>query len=342
MIAPDEAPSLPAPATGAGTGMRYRQLGRSGLRVSEIGLGSWLTYGWHVEKERAVACLRRAFELGINFLDTANVYGRGAVESFLGEALRAVPRDSYVIATKVFFAMSDTDRGLSAHQIHKQIDASLRRLRTDYVDLYQCHRFDPETPLEETMTALTEVVKQGKARYIGFSEWTPAQIRAAAAIPGVARFVSSQPQYSMLWRAPEAEVIPLCEQLGIGQIVWSPLSQGVLTGKYLPGRPLPPESRGATSVGGTSPAGSFLYRKFLDPKVLESVQRLRPLAAEAGLTLAQLAIAWILRHPGVSSAIIGATRVDQIEENARASGVTLDAPLVRAVEEVLSSLHAGA
>ncbi|AGP32401.1 aldo/keto reductase [Sorangium cellulosum So0157-2] len=341
IAATDGAASLPPPAVGAGTGMRYRQLGRSGLRVSEIGLGSWLTYGWHVERERAVPCIRRAFELGINFLDTANVYGRGACESFLGEALRGVPRDSYVIATKVFFAMSDTDRGLSAAQIHKQIDASLRRLRTDYVDLYQCHRFDPDTPLEETMAALTEVVRQGKARYIGFSEWTPAQIRAAAAIPNVVRFVSSQPQYSMLWRAPEAEVIPLCEELGIGQIVWSPLSQGVLTGKYLPGKPLPPESRGATSVGGTSPAGSFLYRRFLEPRVLEIVQRLRPLAAEAGLTLAQLAIAWILRQPGVASAIIGATRVEQIEENARAAGVTLDPSLVRAVEDVLSSLHAG-
>ncbi len=328
-----------APTSRAGTGMRFRRLGRSDLVVSEIGLGSWLTYGWCVERERAVACIRRAFELGINFVDTANAYGRGSVESFLGDVLRDVRRDSYVLATKVFFPMGDTDRGLSAAQIRKQVDGSLRRLRTDYIDLYQCHRYDPDTPLEETMAALSEAVQQGKVRYIGFSEWTSAQIAAAAAIPNVERFVSSQPQYSMLWRAPEADVMPLCQAQGIGQVVWSPLSQGVLTGKYRPGEPLPPDSRGASNAGGASPARAILDRKFLDPRILAAVQRLKPIAARAGLTLAQLALAWILRHPGVASAIIGATRPEQIDENARASGVSLSAPVLRGVEDVLASLR---
>src|SRR5438552_6273712 len=226
--------------------MEYRQLGRSDLQVSEISLGSWLTYGVGVERERAEACVRRAFEVGINFIDTANAYGRGAAESFLGEVLAGVDRASYVLATKVFFPMSRRDRGLSAAQIRKQCDASLKRLRTDHVDLYQCHRYDTSTPLGETMEALTEVVRQGKARYIGFSEWTADQIRAALAIDGVERFVSSQPQYSMLYREPEREVFPLCRREGIGQIVWSPLAQGVLTGKYEPGSPPQDDSREAS------------------------------------------------------------------------------------------------
>ena len=205
--------------------MRYRRLGSSDLVISEIGLGSWLTYGSTVDSERGTACVQRAFEVGINFFDTANVYGRGAAETFLGRALAGIDRSSYVLATKVFFPMSDTDRGLSAEQIRKQCDASLRRLRTDYVDLYQCHRYDPDTPLEETMSALTEVVRQGKARYLGFSEWTPAQIQAALALPGVERFVSSQPEYSLLWRKPEPEIFELCSREGIGQVVWSPLAQ---------------------------------------------------------------------------------------------------------------------
>ena len=230
--------------------MEYRQLGNSDLRVSEISLGSWLTYGVGVEAEQAEACVRRAFDVGINFFDTANVYGRGAAESFLGSALAGHDRSSYVLATKVFFPMSRTDRGLSAEQIRKQCDASLQRLRTDHVDLYQCHRYDRHTPLEETMTALTEVVRQGKARYIGFSEWTPDQIRAALAIPAVERFVSSQPQYSMLWREPEDEVIPLCAKEGVGQIVWSPLAQGVLTDRYLDGVP---EGSRASRPGSISP-----------------------------------------------------------------------------------------
>jgi 1-deoxyxylulose-5-phosphate synthase len=203
-------------------GVRYRKLGNSDMEISEISLGSWLTYGAGVNRSAGVGCVKRAFEVGINFFDTANVYGRGAAESFLGEVLSNRDRSDYLLATKVYFPMSSRDRGLSARQIRKQIDASLRRLRTDYVDLYQCHRYDTQTPLEETLQALTEVVRQGKARYIGFSEWTPRQIRAALDMPGVERFVSSQPQYSMLWRAPEKEVIPLCTANGIGQIVWSP------------------------------------------------------------------------------------------------------------------------
>jgi aryl-alcohol dehydrogenase-like predicted oxidoreductase len=220
--------------------MRYRRLASSDLDVSEIALGSWLTYGGGVERERAEACVAKAFEVGINFVDTANVYARGGAESFLGEVLAGRPRDSYILATKLFFPVNG-DRGLSRQQVFKQIDLSLGRLRTDHVDLYQCHRYDVETPLEETMEALTEVVRQGKARYLGFSEWTAEQIQAALdLVPRVEKFVSSQPQYSLLYRVPEREVIPLCEHNGISQIVWSPLAQGTLTGKYKPGEP-PPE-----------------------------------------------------------------------------------------------------
>ena len=309
--------------------MRYRKLGRSDLEVSEVSLGSWLTYGGGVSRERAEACLHRAFDLGINFIDTANVYSGGAAESFLGEALAGRPRASYVLATKVFFPMPGGDRGLSAAQIEKQLDASLRRLRTDHVDLYQCHRYDPATPLEETMAALTRAVRAGKTRYLGFSEWTAGQIRDSLALPGE-RFVSSQPQYSLLWREPESEVFPLCAREGIGQIVWSPLAQGVLSGKYLPGAPPPADSRAASASMGT-----FIQRR-LDPATLAGVQRLRPIAAELGLTLSQLAIAWVLRRPEVSSAIIGASRPEQVEENARASGVDLAAEVIDRVERTLA------
>ena len=309
--------------------MEYRKLGRSDLVVSEISLGSWLTYGGGVSRERAESCVRRAFEVGINFIDTANVYSHGAAESFLGEVLEDVPRDRYVLATKLYFPMSATDQGLSAAQVAKQLDASLQRLRVDHVDLYQCHRYDADTPLEETMEALTRAVRQGKARYIGFSEWTADQIRAALALPGE-RFVSSQPQYSMLWRAPEGDVFPLCAAEGIGQIVWSPLAQGVLTGKYAPGRPPPADSRAANEA-----MGVFLQGR-LDARVLASVQNLRPIAAELGLTLAQLALAWVLRRPEVSSAIIGASRPEQIEENAAASGVKLDPAVLRRIDEALA------
>jgi aryl-alcohol dehydrogenase-like predicted oxidoreductase len=309
--------------------VNYRKLGNSDLTVSEVSLGSWLTYGGGVERRAAEACVRRALDEGVNLLDTANVYAGGAAESFLGEALAGVPRDSYVLATKLYFPVSPTDRGLSAAQVRKQLDLSLRRLRTDHVDLYQCHRYDPETPLEETMAALTEAVRQGKTRYLGFSEWTPAQIRAALALPGE-RFVSSQPQYSMLWREPEAEVFPLCASEGIGQIVWSPLRQGILTGKYVAGSP-PPEGSRATSER----MNAFLAPKLADD-VLLRVARLRPIAADLGLSLAQLALAWVLRRPEVSSAIIGASRAEQISENARASGVRLAPEVVRRIDEALA------
>jgi aryl-alcohol dehydrogenase-like predicted oxidoreductase len=239
------------------------------------------------------------------------------------------PRDSYVLATKVFFPMPDGDRGLSAAQIGKQLDASLRRLRVDHVDLYQCHRYDPDVPLEETMEALTLAVRQGKTRYIGFSEWTAPQIRAALALRGVERFVSSQPQYSMLERGPEAEVFPVCAQAGIGQIVWSPLKQGILTGKYAPGQPVPADSRAASAS-----MGAFIQKR-MDDVTLAKVQRLRPIAEQLGLTMAQLALAWVLRRPEVSSAIIGATRPEQVDENARASGIGLDADALARIEDVL-------
>jgi aryl-alcohol dehydrogenase-like predicted oxidoreductase len=309
--------------------MRYRRLGSSDLEVSEISLGSWLTYSGGIGREQAEACVNRAFEVGINFIDTANVYGRGTAETVLGEVLTRRPRESYVLATKLYFPMSDTDYGLSREQVRKQLDASLERLRTDYVDLYQCHRYDAETPLEETMEALTEVVREGKARYLGFSEWTAEQIGAALALPGVEKFVSSQPQYSLLYRVAETEVIPLCAANGISQIVWSPLAQGVLTGKYRPGE-RPPEGSRATSTT----MGAFIGR-FLEDEVLEAVQRLRPIADGLDITLAQLALAWILREPNVASAIVGASRPEQVEANAAASGVELDAATLAAIDEAL-------
>jgi aryl-alcohol dehydrogenase-like predicted oxidoreductase len=316
--------------------MKYRKLGASDLDVSEISLGSWLTYGVGVERDKARDCVSRAFELGINFIDTANVYGRGAAESFLGEILADRPRASYVMATKAFFPMNDTDRGLSRAQILKQIDASLKRLRTDYVDLYQCHRYDTETPLEETMQALTDIVRQGKARYIGFSEWSAQQIEAAFAVAGAAPFVSSQPQYSLLWRRPEESVIPLCAERHISQIVWSPLAQGVLSGKYLPGAQVPTESR-----GGSESMGLFI-QSWLQPSVLEAVQKLKPLAQEAGCTLSQFSLAWVLREPNVASAIVGASRPEQLEENARASGLVIDPALFRKAEAIVAGAERAA
>jgi aryl-alcohol dehydrogenase-like predicted oxidoreductase len=313
--------------------MRYRRLGSSELDISEISLGSWLTYGGSgVAREQAEACVAKAFELGINFFDTANVYARGGAEQFLGEVLAGRPRESYVLATKLFFPMND-DRGLSREQVHKQIDLSLRRLRTDHVDLYQCHRYDVATPLEETMEALTEVVRQGKARYIGFSEWTPEQIRAALdMVPRVEKFVSSQPQYSMLYRVPEREVFPLCAANGISQIVWSPLAQGALTGKSEPGRPPPAGTRAASQEMG------WAMDRFRDDDVLEAVQRLRPIADGLGITMAQLALAWVLREPNVASAIIGASRPEQVGDNAGASGIELDAATLSAIDEALGDV----
>src|ERR687886_711939 len=265
--------------------MEHRRLGDSDLRVSVISLGSWLTYSGGIGREQTEACTRAAFDAGITLFDTASVYGTGAAESAWGEILADYPRDSYTLATKVYFPMGGRDRGLSRAQIHKQIDGSLARLRTDYVDLYQCHRYDDDTPLEETMQALTEVVEAGKARYIGFSEWPLERIREALELPGVAKFVSSQPQYSALWREPEAEVFPLCAEHGISQIVWSPLAQGVLTGKYSPDAPPPAGTRA------TSRAMSRFIGRLLNRRTLEAVQRLRPVAEEAGLTMSQLALA---------------------------------------------------
>jgi len=309
--------------------MQLRRLGASDLEVSEISLGSWLTYSGGVGRDQAEACVRAAFEAGINFIDTANVYGRGAAESLLGEVLSAYDRSSYVLATKVYFPMSDSDRGLSAAQIAKQIDASLGRLRTDHVDLYQCHRFDADTPLEETMAALTEVVRAGKARYIGFSEWPIPAIEESLALPEVERWVSSQPQYSMLWRGPEAELLGLCEAHGISQIVWSPLAQGVLTGKYRAGQAPPSDSRAA------SESMSGFIGGFMQDPVLEAVSRLAPIADGLGLTMAQLALAWVLRQPNVASAIVGASRPEQVHENAAASGVTLDADTLGEIDAAL-------
>src|SRR6478735_819106 len=312
--------------------MKYRRLGSSDLDVSEISLGSWLTYGVGVEADQARACLDEALAQGVNFIDTANVYGIGAAETFLGEALQGRARDSYVLATKVFFPMSDRDRGLSRSQVEKQLDASLQRLRTDYVDLYQCHRYDTHTPLEETMEALTRAVESGKTRYIGFSEWPADRIQAAIDLAGagnVAKFVSSQPQYSLLWREPEDEVIPLCAANGISQIVWSPLGQGVLSGKYDPDSPPPRDSRAASeSMGGW-------MDRLMQPGVLRAVQSLKPLAEEAGLTLPQFALAWVLREPNVASAIIGASRPEQVRENALASGAIVDTQLFLRAEAII-------
>src|SRR5437763_6885306 len=310
--------------------VRKRQLGSSDLMVSEISLGSWLTYGGGVDRERAEACVAKAFELGIDFIDTANVYSGGRAEEFLGEVLASRPRDSYVLATKLYWPMPGGGSGLSREQVLTQIDASLTRLRTDYVDLYQCHRYDWDVPLEETMEALTEVVREGKARYLGFSEWPEEKIREAQAMAGVEHFVSSQPQYSMLWRGPERDVIPASRELGISQIVWSPLGQGILTGKYRPGEPAPGASRHAHE------RMSYFMDRAADQVLLERVQRLRPVADELGVSMAQLALAWVLREENVASAIIGATRREQAGDNTAASGVELDSATLSRIDEILA------
>lgn len=310
--------------------MKMRELGDSGIQVSELCLGSWLTYGVGVDDAPAIACINRAFDEGINFIDTSNIYGRGAAETFLGETLKGRPRDSYVMATKLYFPMSETDKGLSRAQIMKQIDASLTRLQTDYIDLYQCHRYDDDTPIEETMEALSEVMKSGKARAIGFSEWSPKNIEDSLAVSGSVKFVSSQPQYSLLWRRPETKVIPLCAANGISQIVWSPLAQGLLTGKYSKGAPPPADSRAASSE-----MNGFMDR-WLTPAMLDAVDAIKPLAAEAGCSLAQFALAWVLREPNVASAIIGASRPEQVSENAKASGLGID-PALFAKAEVIAA-----
>ena len=309
--------------------MRYRQLGNSDLKVSEIALGTWLTFGVSVEAKKSRDSLAASFDCGINFIDTANVYGKGAAEAFLGKALKGIARDSYVLATKLYFPMTETDQGLSAVQIHKQLNDSLRRLDTDYVDLYQCHRYDEDTPLEETMQALTEVVEAGKVRYVGFSEWTAPQIQAAMNIPDVVSFVSSQPQYSMIWREPESGVIPLCADNGISQIVWSPLAQGVLTGKYGKGIKAPADSRAV------HPQMNFFMEKLLGEDLLGAIDKLEPIATDLGISMTQLALAWVLTEANLASAIIGASRPEQVLENASASGVELDETTLQAIDKVL-------
>jgi voltage-dependent potassium channel beta subunit len=317
--------------------MHYRRLGASGLKVSEICLGSWLTFGGATENEVAEKCIDRAYELGINFYDTANVYARGKSEEVVGKSLRKFPRSTYVLATKVFFAMNDgpmpNNRGLSRKHIMEQCEASLKRLGLDYIDVYQCHRYDPETPLEEVLRALDDLVTQGKVIYVGFSQWTAPQISDAVAFQSkhnLDRFVSSQPYYNMLGRDAEKDVIPVCERDGIGQIVYSPLAQGLLTGKYRPGEPPPADSRAADPK-----QNMFLNGGKLDDAVLEKIQRLAPIAQEANLSMAQLALAWCLRQKNVSSVIIGASKPGQVEDNAGAAGVTLSADTIKAIDAVL-------
>lgn len=314
--------------------MQHRRLGRSGLKVSEISYGNWITHGSQVDDSAAVACVQRALDLGITTFDTADVYAGTRAEEVLGSALDGQRRDQLEIATKVYWptSASPNGRGLGRKHIHESIDGSLRRLRTDYVDLYQAHRFDHETPLEETMLAFADLVRQGKVLYVGVSEWTADQLRSGAELAadlGVP-FISNQPQYSMLWRVIEAEVLPTSAELGIGQIVWSPLAQGVLTGKYRPGTP-PPEGSRATDPRG----GADFVGRWLRDEVLEAVSALVPLAEQAGLTMVQLAVGWVLRNSGVSSAIVGASRPEQIDDAVAASGVTLEDDLVAAVDAVL-------
>ncbi|MGI8434363.1 MAG: aldo/keto reductase family protein [Nocardioidaceae bacterium] len=314
--------------------MEHRHLGSSGLKVSEISYGNWLTHGSQIEEERARACVRRALDEGITTFDTADVYANTAAESVLGRALRGEPRGSLEIFTKVYWPTGpggSNDSGLSRKHILKSIDSSLRRLKTDYVDLYQAHRYDSETPLEETMEAFADVVRQGKALYIGVSEWTAGQIRAGCTLARELHvpFVSNQPQYNMLWRVIEADVIPTSTQLGIGQVVWSPLGQGMLTGKYLPGESAPPDSRAAHEE-----SGDTLRRRMTDD-LLVRVQRLQPVAEQVGLSMAQLAVAWVLANPAVSSAIIGATRPEQVSENVKASGQQLPAEMLTKIDEIL-------
>ncbi|MGI5134188.1 MULTISPECIES: aldo/keto reductase family protein [unclassified Streptomyces] len=314
--------------------MEYRHLGRSGLIISEIAYGNWLTHGSQVEAEAATACVRAALDVGITTFDTADAYAATRAESVLGDALKGERREGLEIFTKVFWPTGpgNNDRGLSRKHVMESIEGSLRRLRTDYVDLYQAHRYDVATPLEETMEAFADIVHSGKAHYIGVSEWPAEQIRRAHALARELRIplVSNQPQYNALWRVIEGEVVPACEELGIGQVVFSPIAQGVLTGKYTPGQQ-PPEGSRATDAKG----GANMIARWLRDDVLEAVQQLQPLAADAGLSLAQLAVAWVLQNPNVSAAIIGASRPEQVAENAKAAGVVLDADLMARIEEVL-------
>jgi aryl-alcohol dehydrogenase-like predicted oxidoreductase len=317
--------------------MEFRHLGRSGMLVSEISYGNWITHGSQVEEDAANACVRAALDVGITTFDTADVYAGTRAEAVLGRALKGERREGLEIFTKVFWPTGPgrNDRGLSRKHILESINGSLRRLQTDHVDLYQAHRYDHSTPLEETMTAFADIVRAGKAHYIGVSEWRAEEIQAAHALARELRvpLVSNQPQYSILWRVIEAEVIPACEEMGIGQIVWSPIAQGVLSGKYQPGQAPPAGSRATDEKSGAG----FIAR-LMDDDVLRTVQRLRPLAEQAGLTMAQLAIAWVLQNPSVSSAIVGASRPEQVRDNVKAAGVRLDADLLKAIDEIVEPI----
>lgn len=318
--------------------MEFRRLGNSGMQVSEISYGNWLTHGSQVEEDAALACVRQALEEGITTFDTADVYANTAAETVLGKALTGERREGLEIFTKVFWPTGPgghNDHGLSRKHIHESINGSLRRLGTDYVDLYQAHRYDHDTPLEETMEAFADVVRAGKALYIGVSEWRAEEIRAAHALARELHvpLVSNQPQYNLLWRVIEPEVVPTCEELGLGQVVWSPIAQGVLTGKYKPGQEHPAGSRATDEKGGAD-----MISRWLRDDVLERVQRLEPIAADAGLSLAQLAVAWVLANPNVSSAIIGASRPEQVTENVKAAGVRLDDAALAAIDEVVGDV----
>ncbi|MEU6078533.1 aldo/keto reductase family protein [Micromonospora sp. NPDC047074] len=317
--------------------MEFRHLGRSGLMVSEISYGNWITHGSQVEEDAAFACVRAALDAGITTFDTADVYAATRAEDVLGRALEGERREGLEIFTKVYWPTGPgrNDRGLSRKHIMESINGSLRRLRTDYVDLYQAHRYDHSTPLEETMEAFADVVHSGKALYIGVSEWKASEIREAHQLARELHIplVSNQPQYSLLWRVIESEVVPTSEELGVGQIVWSPIAQGVLSGKYLPGQPPPAGSRATDEKSGAG----FISR-FMTDEVLTRVQRLKPLAEQAGLSMAQLAVAWVLQNPNVSSAIVGASRPEQVHDNVKAAGVKLDAGLLKAIDEIVDPI----
>ncbi|HEX6248188.1 MAG TPA: aldo/keto reductase family protein [Nocardioidaceae bacterium] len=318
--------------------MRTRNLGSSGLKITEIAYGNWLTHGSQVEEDAALACVRQALAEGITTFDTADVYANTAAETVLGKALKDERREGLEIFTKVYWPTGPgmhNDHGLSRKHIMESINGSLKRLGTDYVDLYQAHRFDYETPLEETMEAFADVVRQGKALYIGVSEWTAEEIRRGHELARELRipFVSNQPQYNMLWRVIESEVVPTSEELGVGQVVWSPIAQGVLTGKYKPGQPHPEGSRATDESGGAD-----MISRYMRDDVLERVQQMQPIADEAGLSLAQLAIAWVLQNPNVSTAIIGASRPEQVTENVKASGVTLEHDAMKRIDEILDDI----
>ena len=318
--------------------MNFRYLGNSGLKISEITYGNWLTHGSQVENDIATQCVRAALDHGISTFDTADVYANTKAETVLGSALKGERRESLEIFTKVYWPTGPggkNDTGLSRKHIMESINGSLTRLQTDYVDLYQAHRYDTETPLEETMQAFADVVRQGKALYIGVSEWTAEQIRAGHALAkdlGV-QLISSQPQYSMLWRVIEDEVVPTCDELGISQIVWSPIAQGVLTGKYVPGQAPPAGSRAADEKGGAD-----MISRFMNDDVLTRVQGLKPIADDAGLTMAQLAVAWVLQNPNVAAALVGASRPEQVGENVKAAGVTLEPELLKRIDEALGDI----